>query len=64
MLVAAAKSPDVIGVVSVSPGEYNHKKVIGIHGEQFLTTDRVAEQAFERGNFNEIFRPGIPWDSM
>ena len=61
---ATVHFPDVVGVVSVSPGEYNHKKVIETHGDKFITTYREAEQAIKCGNSGELFRPGIPWGSI
>ena len=61
---ATVHFPDVVGVVSVSPGEYNHKEVVETHGEQFVMTYREAERAIQRGKPAKLFQPRIPWGSM
>lgn len=55
---------NVAAVVSVSPGEYNHEKVVAVHGEDFSGPYRQSETDITEGRPDTFLRPGVPWGSM
>lgn len=55
---------NVIAVIPVSPGEYNHDGVIALHGEDFLGPFRDSERNVAEGNADALLRPGVPWGSV
>ena len=55
---------NVAAVVSVSPGEYNHEKIVNVHGEDFSGPYRESEKNIAEGNPDVFLRPGVPWGSM
>ena len=56
--------PNVVAVVSVSPGEYNHDKVVGLHGDDFSGPYLQAEKSIGEGRPDTFLSPGVPWGSM
>ena len=60
---AKERFDNVVGVMAVSPGEYNHEGIIALHGEDFLEPFRLAEQRVSEGRQSELLRPGVPWGS-
>jgi alpha-beta hydrolase superfamily lysophospholipase len=61
---ASEKFANVVAVIPVSPGEYNHEGVIALHGEDFLRPFRDAEINVAEGNPDSLLRPGVPWGSV
>ena len=57
------KFDNVVTVIPVSPGEYNHKGVIDLHGEDFLGPYRESERNLAEGRPDVLLRPGVPWGS-
>ena len=55
---------NVVAVIPVSPGEYDHEGVIALHGENFLGPFRESERNVEEGHPDALLRPGVPWGSM
>lgn len=55
---------NVVAVIPVSPGEYNHEGVIALHGEDFLRPFRESELNVAEGNPDVLLRPGVPWGSL
>lgn len=55
---------NVVAVIPVSPGEYNHEGVIALHGEDFLGPFRESERNVTEGNPDVLLRPGVPWGSV
>ena len=60
---ANRKFQNVVAVVSVSPGEYNHINVKNLHETKFADVFREAQKAIADGNQDLLIRPGIPWGS-
>lgn len=60
---ANRKFQNVIAVVSVSPGEYNHINVKNLHETKFADVFREAQKAIADDNPDVLIRPGIPWGS-
>ena len=60
---ATERFANVIGVMPVSPGEYNHEGVIALHGEDFLGPFRECERNLADGRPDVLIRPGVPWGS-
>ncbi len=54
---------DVVGVIAVSPGEYDHEGVIALHGEDFKGPFRESERNVAEGRADVLLRPGVPWGS-
>ncbi len=54
---------NVVAVIPVSPGEYNHEGVIALHGEDFLGPFRESERNVAEGRPDVLIRPGVPWGS-
>ena len=52
---------NVVAVIPVSPGEYDHEGVIALHGENFLGPFRESERNVEEGHPDALLRPGVPW---
>ena len=55
---------EVSAIVSVSPGEYNHKIVSKLHAPHFNLLYKRAVRATDKGNGDELIRPGYPWGSI
>ena len=54
---------NVVAVMPVSPGEYNHEGVIALHGDDFLGPFRESERNLAEGRPDVLIRPGVPWGS-
>ena len=54
---------NVVAVMPVSPGEYNHEGVIALHGDEFLGPFRESERNVAEGRPDVLIRPGVPWGS-
>ena len=61
---ATERFDNVVAVIPVSPGEYNHEGVIALHGEDFLGPFRESERNVTEGNPDVLLRPGVPWGSV
>lgn len=55
---------NVIAVIPVSPGEYDHQGIIALHGADFLAPFRESELNVTEGNPDVLLRPGVPWGSV
>ena len=55
---------EAAAVVSVSPGEYRHAGVVGVHGADFVNAFEHAEQLVEDAQPHSLSVPGLPWGSM
>ncbi len=55
---------DVLAVIPVSPGEYDHEGVITLHGENFSGPFEDAERNVAEGRPEVLLRPGVPWGSV
>ena len=53
----------VTAVVAVSPGEYEHAGLIGLHADEFTDAFAYAEQEMAAGRPDTLLRPGMPWGS-
>ena len=60
---AREKFDNVVAVIPVSPGEYNHEGVIALHGEDFAEPFRESERNLTEGRPDVLLRPGVPWGS-
>ena len=60
---ATERFADVMAVIPVSPGEYDHEGIIALHGEDFTAPFREAERNIAEGNPDALLRPGVPWGS-
>ena len=60
---ANEKFANVVAVMPVSPGEYNHEGVVALHGEDFLGPFRESERNMAEGRPDVLLRPGVPWGS-
>ena len=60
---ATEKFANVVAVIPVSPGEYDHEGVIALHGEDFLGPFRESERNVAEGRPDTLLRPGVPWGS-
>ena len=56
--------PNIVAVVSVSPGEYDHQGIIALHHEEFTGPYEQARRDVEAGSPDTFLRPGVPWGSM
>jgi len=61
---ATVQFPEAAAVVSVSPGEYRHAGVVGVHGADFVNAFERAEQLVEDAQPHSLSVPGLPWGSM
>ena len=61
---AKERFADVVAVIPVSPGEYNHEGIIALHGEDFSGPFRESERNVAEGNPDTLLRPGVPWGSI
>lgn len=50
-------------VVAVSPGEYNHQGLVGLHGEAFADSYRQAREHLAQGRPDVYLHPGVPFDA-
>ena len=55
---------NVVAVIPVSPGEYDHEGVITLHGEDFSGPFEDAERDVAEGRPEVLLRPGVPWGSV
>ena len=55
---------NVKALIPVSPGEYNHKGIVELHGEKFKEFFSLAELSIANGNPEQLLQPGLPWGSM
>ena len=60
---ATERFDNVVAVMPVSPGEYNHEGVVALHGEDFAGPFRDSEQNVAEGRPDVLIRPGVPWGS-
>ncbi|MDE2803042.1 MAG: alpha/beta hydrolase [Chloroflexota bacterium] len=60
---AKERFEDVVAVIPVSPGEYNHEGVVALHGEAFAGPFRESERNVAEGRPDVLIRPGVPWGS-
>ena len=60
---ATERFDNVVAVIAVSPGEYDHEGVIALHGEDFLKPFRKSERNVAEGRPDVLLRPGVPWGS-
>ena len=60
---ATERFTNVVAVIPVSPGEYDHEGVIALHGEDFLGPFRESERNVAEGRPDTLLRPGVPWGS-
>ena len=61
---ANEKFANVVAIIPVSPGEYDHEGLISLHGEDFTGPYRESERNVADGNPDAFLRPGVPWGSM
>jgi pimeloyl-ACP methyl ester carboxylesterase len=54
---------DVVAVIPVSPGEYDHKGLIELHPQEFLKVYNDASHEVAEGRPDTFFTPGMPWGS-
>ena len=55
--------PGVVGIIPVSPGEYNHEGLIDLHADEFTNAYSWCIEQVESGSPDAYIRPGIPWGS-
>ena len=60
---ATERFDNVVALMPVSPGEYNHEGVVALHGEDFAGPFRDSEQNVAEGRPDVLIRPGVPWGS-
>ena len=60
---ARERFDDVVSVIAVSPGEYDHEGIITLHGEDFSEPFRDSERKVAENRPDELLRPGVPWGS-
>ena len=60
---ARERYPEVAGVISVSPGEYDHQGLIDLHGDEFTYAWAWSVEQVDSGSPDAYLRPGIPWGS-
>ena len=60
---AKERFANVVAVIPVSPGEYDHEGIIALHGDDFLTPFRESERNIAEGRPDTLLRPGVPWGS-
>ncbi len=60
---ATEKFENVEAVIAVSPGEYDHKGIVGLHGEDFSSPFRESVRNVAEGNPDVLLRPRVPWGS-
>ena len=53
----------VVGIIPVSPGEYNHEGLIDLHADEFTNAYSWCVEQVESGSPDAYIRPGIPWGS-
>ena len=60
---ATERFDDVVAVIPVSPGEYDHEGVVALHGEDFTKPFQESERNVAEGRPDVLLRPGVPWGS-
>ena len=53
----------VVGIIPVSPGEYNHEGIIDLHADEFTDAYSWCVEQVESGSPDAYITPGIPWGS-
>ena len=61
---ATERFTDVVGVIPVSPGEYDHETIVSLHGEDFSSTYRESERHLAEGRPGTLLRPGVPFGAI
>ena len=61
---ATERFEDVVAVVPVSPGEYDHEGIIALHKAAFTSPFQEAQAHVAAGRPDVFLRPGVPWGSM
>ena len=61
---ATEQFANVVAVIPVSPGEYDHDGIIALHGEDFTEPFRESERNVSEGQPDVLLRPGVPWGSV
>ena len=61
---ATERFANVVAVIPVSPGEYDHEGIIALHGEGFSGPFRESERNVAEGRPDALLRPEVPWGSM
>ena len=61
---ATERFADVVAVISVSPGEYDHEGVVALHGDDFSDPFQESERNVAEGRPDTLLRPGVPWGSI
>jgi dienelactone hydrolase len=61
---ATQRFADVVAVVAVSPGEYNHQTLLSLHGKAFASPYREAEKHLAEGRPDAFLIPGIPFNAV
>ena len=61
---ASERFADVVAVIPVSPGEYDHDGIIALHGADFTGPFLESERNVAEGRPDTLLRPGVPWGSM
>ena len=60
---AKERFDNVVAVIAVSPGEYDHEGIIALHGADFSGPFRESERNIAQGRPDKLLRPGVPWGS-
>ena len=61
---ATERFANVVAVIPVSPGEYDHEGINALHREDFSGPFRESERNVAEGRPDALLRPGVPWGSM
>ena len=61
---ATERFANVVAVIPVSPGEYDHEGINALHREDFSGPFRESERNVAEGCPDALLRPGVPWGSM
>ena len=61
---ATERFSDVVGVIPVSPGEYDHETIVALHGEDFSSPFRESERHLAEGRPGTFLRPGVPFGAI
>ena len=61
---ATERFANVVAVIPVSPGEYDHEGINALHREDFSGPFRESERNVAEGRPDALLRPGVPWRSM
>lgn len=61
---SSEKFANVVGVVAVSPGEYDHETLTELHGEEFSNLFHESHKILDEGYPDAYLRPRIPFGAM